>query len=471
MNDTITTTAIKYLAIKRDGRILLEVGLRPIICRHIVNRHGYEICIDTDIDEDERIEKYVIDIMQHVGVQDTQWYEENIEILNTILDKKSIDDLLYKILYKILSDNFTDKVAFFALNDRLLKLRGVSYIKKGDTDFVYDNTIIKNCTIDLSQKGKIADTLFFERYEELKIDEIKHKNLERFFTNKVAVFPIAGGYRTIGLLIFQDGVSKEKLTKLAYLGKILSLGIDHLKLNKQLKLSLDDISYLKESLNVSSNLTQMGKLTASVAHEIKNPLVSIGGFAKRLERFISDERGLGYLKIIQTETTRLEQIVNDILSYSKVFSLIKEEVNIKSFLQEIYEIFKDELIINNIQLMISCPNDLHLYLDSKKMKQVFINLIKNSIQSIESNGEIIIEVSKDMDNILITVKDTGEGFPIEVIQKAFEPFVTTKEMGTGLGLSICHKIIKAHGGDIYLDNYENGAIVKIYLPLRGLYEN
>jgi len=234
-----------------------------------------------------------------------------------------------------------------------------------------------------------------------------------------------------------------------------------------LQLTMSDVAYFKESIDISSNLTNMGKLTASVAHEIKNPLVSIGGFAKRLEKYVTEEKGLNYLKIIQSETLRLEQIVNDILTYSKVFTIKREMGDFKQLIDELVEFFKNELALNNIDLIVSCPEEIKMSFDHKKLKQVFVNLIKNSIQSIGNNGLITIDVDAVKDGINITLKDNGEGFPIEILQRAFEPFVTTKELGTGLGLSICHKIVKAHKGQIWIDNYDNGAMVKIYLPYEG----
>jgi len=102
------------------------------------------------------------------------------------------------------------------------------------------------------------------------------------------------------ILVQSDAYSTHDFSYIYIFAKLLSLAIEFSRLNKQLTLAHEDIAYFKEYIDISSNLTQMGKITASVAHEIKNPLVSIGGFAKRLEKYVHNEKGLSYLKIIQT---------------------------------------------------------------------------------------------------------------------------------------------------------------------------
>ncbi len=465
-------TLVRYLSISKMGQPILEIGDKGVdtITHLTIDDYDINAVIDyNSVVEKQKALEHITKLVDILKSSQIVFPDETlVELFDMILQNKTIDDILYYTLKHLIVSKFTNKAAFFILNDKLIKLKGVVYVKKNNGDAVFDNTLIKSCSIDLTKRGKVSDALFFDRIEVIQLDDLLSRNLSSFFENKVVIAPVYNNKGVVGCIILEcdeNCLKDEKLIRLT--SRIVSITIDHSRISKQLRLAMSDVAYFKESIEVSSNLTHMGKLTASVAHEIKNPLVSIGGFAKRLEKYITDERGLSYLKIIQSETTRLEQIVNDILTYSRVFSVKKEPVQINSLLCDIESFFKDELTLHNIELTVNCTDDIELNLDAKKIKQVFVNLIKNSIQSIDSNGKITIDVEKKADGIEIIIKDTGEGFPIEIIQRAFEPFVTTKELGTGLGLSICHKIITAHQGKITIDNYDNGAMVKIYLPFEG----
>lgn len=465
-------TAVKYLLISKDGNALMEIGEKSAGIEKQIQIDGYDIETVLGFSGIEKKEQLIDGISKIVELLNIgkKIFDDGvlIEYIDMIINEKSIDEILYFILKHIISSNLSGKAAFFILNDKLLKLRGVAYLKRDNEDIIFENRAVKSCQIDLSNRGKIADALFFDKIITVNSDELLSKNIDRYFDKNTIIVPVYNNKGVVGVVLLEDdGNTKKDDVVLRLVSRLVSLGINYSSISKQLKLSKEDVAYFKESIEVSSTLTHMGKLTASVAHEIKNPLVSIGGFARRLERYITDERGLSYLKIIQSETTRLEQIVNDILTYSKVFNIKKEKVVLRSLLKDLEEFFKDELMIKRILMRINCSEDLITYIDPRKFRQVFVNLIKNSIQSIESDGEIIIDVEKVNNGINIIIKDTGNGFPIEIIQKPFEPFVTTKEAGTGLGLSICHKIVSAHQGQIWLDNYDNGAMVKIYIPFEG----
>jgi len=469
--DAKSNAYIKYLFVSRKGTKILEIGEKD---NHTTQLKMGEYDVDVNIEYSSVMEKQklVDEIGNIINIFDSSKRvfsdETLIELFDMILVGKSVDDLLYFIIKGIIDFGFADKSAFFILNDKLIRLRGVVYLRKGRDDIVFDNKSIKNCTVDISKKGKIADALFFDNIANVSAEDLGCKGLLGFFDKDITIAPVYNIKGVVGAVFIE---CKEEClrdsTVLRLISRLVSLATEHSRLIKQLQLTMSDVAYFKESIDVSSNLTNMGKLTASVAHEIKNPLVSIGGFAKRLEKYVTEEKGLNYLKIIQSETLRLEQIVNDILTYSKVFTIKREMGDFKQLIDELVEFFKNELALNNIDLIVSCPEEIKMSFDHKKLKQVFVNLIKNSIQSIGNNGLITIDVDAVKDGINITLKDTGEGFPIEILQRAFEPFVTTKELGTGLGLSICHKIVKAHKGQIWIDNYDNGAMVKIYLPYEG----
>ncbi|MEF3254249.1 MAG: HAMP domain-containing histidine kinase [Deferribacterales bacterium] len=387
------------------------------------------------------------------------------KIFDLIINNESVDKVLFEALNIIIEEGISEKVGLFLLNEQLLKLRGVAYIWRDNKGAHFDNLKIKNCYINLKDKGKITDMLFYGQVGFSHFNELNQRKLEMFFDDKFTILGVYNNRGAEGALLLDNLLQNERdLGILRFISKLIAMALEYSKTIKQLKMAQEDISYFKESIDVSDNFTQMGKITAAVAHEIRNPLVSIGGFAKRLEKYIDNDKGKGYLKIIQDETGRLERIVSDILTYSKIFVIKKDIVRICDILEEIKNIFHDRLEELKIILDIDCDNDIEINVDVKRIKQVFINLINNAIQSIERDGKIFIEVKRGGEGVNIEIRDTGGGFPLDVLQNAFQPFYTTKEQGTGLGLSICHKIIVAHNGKISIDNYEDGASIKIYIP-------
>lgn len=465
--DSRIKNSLAFVVVKRMGDTILSLGdtLKDSTL-HSVHIDNFEISFG--IDNLEKPKDDILNILakSFVSFVSNRGYcidmEKMLPFFDRIIQSDSLDNIIYSLLKVIIDGGITEKVGFFVLNDQLLKLRGIVVAEKRGDDVVYDNLAIKKCYIDLKNKGRVADLLFFDKTDIVNTKEIANENLGKFFGEQVIISGIYNKKGASGALIVDSGfVEAYDIAYIIAFSKILSLAIEYSQLNKQLSFAMEDIAYFKESIDVTSNFTQMGKITASLAHEIKNPLVSIGGFAKRLERYVTDEKGLSYLKIIQGETARLEKIVSDILAYSRLFVLNKGNVNLNNLLLDIKEFFSEKLKESRIVMDISCEKGISILADEKKLRQVFINIINNSIQAIESDGHIYIEVNNYKDKCEILIKDTGGGFPLDVIQNAFQPFYTTKENGTGLGLSICQKIISAHGGHMFIDNYDNGAMVKI----------
>ncbi len=219
-------------------------------------------------------------------------------------------------------------------------------------------------------------------------------------------------------------------------------------------------------------------LASNLAHEIKNPLFAIQLHAnvikRKIPKNINNKQIIEEVEIVLSEINRLKNIVDNFLTGIRPYKVFERYENLENIIAEVAEVFKYELFEKQIKLSIHIDENIpSVPCDRDTIKQMLINLIKNSIEAIkDKNGKIEISLStyyKDYeDYVIINVKDNGIGIPKELSSKIFEPYFSTKEQGTGLGLSIVYKIVKAHNGFIEIDSEENkGTSVKIYLPYKS----
>jgi len=231
---------------------------------------------------------------------------------------------------------------------------------------------------------------------------------------------------------------------------------------------LTETKDLQEQIAKSERLAAFGQLVAEIAHEIKNPLIMIGGFARQLFRTVQDEKSQAKLKIISDEVQRLEKLILELREVYQPQNLSFESFNINTLLEEIYSFSKEDCEKRNISLRLESEEDpLLVEGDPGKLKQVFLNLVKNAIEAMEKDGDLAIHSKMLGDQVEITIIDNGPGIREKDRDKLFTPFFTTKSRGTGLGLSVSKRIIEDHpGGSLGLDSEEGkGTVAKIVLPL------
>lgn len=219
----------------------------------------------------------------------------------------------------------------------------------------------------------------------------------------------------------------------------------------------------EEQLVKAEKLQLVGELAAGIAHEIRNPIQAIKGFVQLFqEGFIKDE----YFPIILNEFNRIEEIIKEFLSLAKKQEMKLSNVEVPILIKEVHTLLESEANLRNVQFSYDIEPDVpRILCDPNHIKQVFINVIKNSIESIESAGLINIRVNSDQNHLVIKISDNGIGISKERLLRLGEPFFSTKEKGTGLGLMTTFKIIKQHNGMINITSEENiGTTVQINLP-------
>lgn len=251
-------------------------------------------------------------------------------------------------------------------------------------------------------------------------------------------------------------------------------------LNKDLEGTIDELRRVQGRMIQDEKLSALGRLTADVAHEIRNPLTSIGGFARRLNKRLSaGSREKDYADIVVAEVDRLERILRDVLTFSSEskYELKYQEINgivTESF--NIYQdICKEQSVTIEQQLDSSLPPVL---MDRGQVRLAINNLISNAIDVMPDGGTLTIktylEYIFEVRYVVIEVMDTGPGLPHEALNMIFEPFYTTKEIGagTGLGLSICKKIVDDHNGLIFVHSeLTSGTDFKMMFPYQDAEDN
>lgn len=225
----------------------------------------------------------------------------------------------------------------------------------------------------------------------------------------------------------------------------------------------------EERILRSEKLSVIGQLAAGVAHEIRNPLTALKGFTQLLRSKYRDETT--YFGIMEGELDRINLIVNEFMTLAKPHLSPFQPGNMDAILQSVVSILDTQAILMNVELIYQQQGELPLTsCNENQLKQVFVNVIKNAVESMPSGGKVEImaraEETHDGQYIHIQVKDEGQGIPQELIRRLGEPFVTTKEKGTGLGLMVSTRIIEAHHGTMHIESAPNeGTTVDISLPV------
>nr|WP_216631552.1 PAS domain-containing protein [Bacillus velezensis] len=218
---------------------------------------------------------------------------------------------------------------------------------------------------------------------------------------------------------------------------------------------LRDISERKQTEELmlkSEKLSIAGQLAAGIAHEIRNPLTAIKGFLQLMKPTMGENEH--YFEIVFSELSRIELILSELLMLAKPQqNAVKERVNLKKIISEVTALLETQANLKGIFIKTDYEHDsMYINGDQNQLKQVFINLIKNAVESMPDGGTVHILMTEDEYSVNVTVKDEGDGIPENVLKRIGEPFLTTKEKGTGLGLMVTFNLIKNHQGAIQVDS-------------------
>ncbi len=346
--------------------------------------------------------------------------------------------------------------------------------------------IVKNIKIPISDVNNIL-VKSFKTAQHFLIEKERTTEpgalnlLQTLNTDHFIVVPLIGKYKTIGVLVVDYAITKKKMHEeeiglLRLFAHQSSLAIENAKLYESLeeKLQLlketyDNLEKSQEKVMHYEKLATIGQVTAKIAHEIRNPLVSIGGFANLLKKNL--ERGnidFENVNIIIDEVARLEKILSNIVSFTKQKHISEKKFgNINETMEKTIKIMAGEFSSNNILVEKLLSTDVpKLYYDEWEISQVFINLFRNAIHAMNSKGTLFLSSYVYYDTVKIEIEDTGSGIPEDMFENIFDPFFTTKSYGMGLGLSICKQILSDHNCNIDIKSELNkGTTFTISFPI------
>jgi PAS domain S-box-containing protein len=233
---------------------------------------------------------------------------------------------------------------------------------------------------------------------------------------------------------------------------------------------LDSIESINTQLQVSERLAALGRITAGVAHEVKNPLNSMRLWLENLKESLPPEPDSGSQQAVQVldkEIDRLDAVVKRFLDFTRPMDVRLEATQLADILKEVIEIAKPQLQKSKILTAQLLPIDVpEVYVDRALLKQAVLNLVLNAVDAMPSGGQLRLMLSRRGEMAEITVGDTGKGIPVENRQKIFQLFFTTRPGGSGIGLASTFRIVQLHNGSIdFTTEVGRGTTFRIELPL------
>ena len=231
---------------------------------------------------------------------------------------------------------------------------------------------------------------------------------------------------------------------------------------------LTEVRSLEREIERSQRLASVGRLAAGVAHEIRNPLSSIKGFATYFrERYRDIPEDKKTAEIMIQEVERLNRVIGQLLEFARPVAIQKRPTAIQTLIRHSLKMIEKDAREKRIRINADIPRNLgEISIDADRVNQVLLNLYLNAIEAMESEGTLTVDIKQDnaSKTLTIAVTDTGKGIERPDLDHIFDPYFTTKQTGTGLGLAIVHKIIESHGGEVRVES-EPGAGTRVFIVL------
>ena len=401
-------------------------------------------------------------------IKKSYYFENTINAaLNISLEPFSLEEQLVRLLDAIL-----------AIPHLSIHRRGSIYLVEEKPGLLvlkaqrgYDGAVLAECSrVPFGEClcGKAAETstaIFADCLAEC------HKCYAGIFPHGHYTIPIVSSHKVLGVLnlVLQEGHKRDKQEE-EFLSSVAATlaGIIVRKKTEQ------DRNRLQQQLIESEKLSALGRMMAGVAHEIRNPLTALGGFARRLDKKIPDRtKEKEYTKVIVEESTRLERILKSVLSLTKETSPPREEHDIHAVIDEALQFFANSLHEKAIHVRKSFADLSPILMDREDVREVMDNLLANALYATPAGGTITVatgtERVEEKNYVTVLVADTGPGISEDRLGMIFEPFFTTKppgpEHGIGLGLSISRKIMEECGGRITVESRPGeGAAFRLFFP-------
>ncbi|MCF8063459.1 MAG: GAF domain-containing protein [Deltaproteobacteria bacterium] len=297
-----------------------------------------------------------------------------------------------------------------------------------------------------------------------------------FETRSMICVPLVVRGRPVGALQVINKKSGEAFTGtdlelLTAASQQIAVALENAKLYQRLqrKFQLTEQELLKtqERLIRSERLSAMGHLVQGVAHEIRNPIMTIGGFARRIKTRLNGGDGLArYADIILEETARLETLVQQVHEFAEVLTASLKPNRIEAVFEEIAPRIEAMAREFQVEVRFRIDDDIPLVeMDCTQISRALLNIARNGLEAMQPGGTLDIRILDEGGNLCIRISDTGKGIQEDRIHSVYDPFVTSKTRGGGLGLTMAHQIVMNHNGEIHIESAEErGTSVTIRIP-------
>lgn len=277
------------------------------------------------------------------------------------------------------------------------------------------------------------------------------------------------GYKSIGISIITAFVIGILIIPVH--NKIQSF-IDKLFLARNPQDLAEENELLRQEILNTDKLKTISTFASGIAHEIKNPLTSIKIFCEYLPKKINDKEFINnFIPLITRDADRINELIHDLLDYAKPSTPELKSTDIHKLIDSVLDALSAQIVSRKIEVFKDFDQRIKtIQIDSKQIKQAFLNILLNAVESIPSTGSLLIttQLHPKGKKMSLKITDSGYGISPEDLPRIFDPFFTKKEKGTGLGLSITHGIIKEHGGKIFVKSIlDQGTTFRIELPLRN----
>ncbi len=386
--------------------------------------------------------------------------------LNSVLNLKS---LLSSFLNVLMSQIKVKKAAVFQKASRKQK----NYVL---TSWMADEQYSQRSV--LAEKAEIVRQLSMKMMamttEELilEVTDIYEKSYLNYF-NPGLVIPLNTGRGMNGFLFVGPKNDRSVFTNedkefLSLLSGQMAVALENALLHEAEKKAIAELQATQEQLVHTERLAALGEMSAKIAHEINNPLGIIKNYLTLIDKAKQDPaKSAQYVDIVGQEIDRIAGIVRELLQFHRPQQLDYKVINALNVLEDVISFLSPQFV----QTKIKCtrqfsPDSPQVEASADNLKQVFINVLLNSVDAMPEGGSILISTRLYEGNLLIRIQDSGPGVPEALLPRIFEPFFTTKPdgKGTGLGLAVCYGIIKKHNGNIKFSNTEKGGCMEIRIP-------
>ena len=246
------------------------------------------------------------------------------------------------------------------------------------------------------------------------------------------------------------GITDDHVKLMMLFASQAALAIENAETYADLQKSMQSLREAQSQLIQGEKLATVGKMAASVAHEIRNPLSTIGGFANTILRKPENiERVKRSATVIAEEALRLENLLKGVMDFSRPSAPVLKQGDFNAVVEKVFRTQSEYMASRGISAHIDLDRSIpEIHFDENQVMQILHNLIRNGTESMQAGGSLTVKTGRNDESVCLSITDTGTGIPAEIMDRLFDPFFTTKSDGTGLGLAVCKKIIEDHGGRI-----------------------